>query len=259
MSLRLMAFVWDHFPGSGSQLLVMLKLADFANDAGSNIYPSMSTMARYVRLTEKQTRRIIHELIDSNWLSVVGNVNGGSHTQTRQYQMNVERLTPPPDGSRTPPKEGSREGLTPPAHGRPPLPPVSLTPPAHGSQSIKNQKIKHICRQPEGVVTSLPSGIPPCPVDKIVEIYHEVLPELPPVRMMTDQRRKHLQARWREEPRRQNLDWWRKYFQAIRTSDFLMGKTERPFRKGLEWFVKPENLAKVIEGNYANRQGGSGR
>lgn len=259
MSIPLMTAVWKHFPSGGSQLLVMLKLADYANDLGGDIFPSIAAIARNVRLTEKQARRVIHDLIDSNWLSVVGNASGGSHSQTRRYQMNVERLTPPADGSRTPPVEGSREGLTPPADGRPPLPPVSLTPPAHGSQSINNQKIKHTHRQPDGAATSLPSGILSCPAEQIVDLYHEVLPELPKVKMLTEERRKHLRARWREDPKRQNLGWWRNFFQVVRSSDFLMGKTDKPFFPDFGWLVKAGNFVKVIEGKYRNRQGGNGR
>lgn len=258
MSICLMAAVWEHFPCGGSQLLVMLRLADYANDLGGDIFPSIATIARNVRLTEKQARRVIHDLIDSNWLSVVGNANGGSHTQTRRYQMNVERLTPPADGSRTPPVEGSCEGLTPPTDGRPPLPPVFLTPPAHGSQSINNRKIKHIRRQPDGVATSLPSGISPCPAEQIVDLYHEVLPELPEVKILTEERRKHLRARWREDSKRQNLGWWRKYFQAVRASDFLMGRSGQ-WIANFDWLINPQNLAKVIEKRYINRPGGSVR
>lgn len=103
------------------------------------------------------------------------------------------------------------------------------------------------------------SKIPPCPIEKIIEIYHEVLIELPQVKVITDQRRKQTQARWREEPKRRNLDWWHKYFQAVHSSDFLIGRAGGTWRADFGWLVKPENLAKVIEGKYANRQGGNGQ
>lgn len=99
------------------------------------------------------------------------------------------------------------------------------------------------------------AGPPPCPVDEIVKIYMEVLPELPGVRMLTDARRKHIQQRWREDPERQNLEWWRGYFRYVRECPLLMGKVDRPngnapWQASLDWLVNPNNMAKVIEGNY---------
>ncbi|WP_211261954.1 hypothetical protein [Stenotrophomonas humi] len=97
---------------------------------------------------------------------------------------------------------------------------------------------------------------PACPHQRIVALYHEVLPELRQVRDWNETRRKLLQRRWAEEFGRQNLDWWRGYFEYIRGSDFLMGKTTgrdgRPFDCDLEWLVRPSNFAKVIEGKYEN-------
>lgn len=92
MSIKLMTLVWDRFPGSGSELLVMLKFADYANDAGGNLYPSIARMAEHARLSESQARRVIHDLIDQGWVDVVSNHNGGAPGSTRCYQINVDKL-----------------------------------------------------------------------------------------------------------------------------------------------------------------------
>ena len=97
--------------------------------------------------------------------------------------------------------------------------------------------------------------IPPCPHQKIIDLYHEILPELPKVKAWNETRRRYLQARWREAKERQNLDWWRRFFKYIRESDFLMGRTipsngRPPFRATLEWILRPNNFAKIIEGFY---------
>jgi hypothetical protein len=94
---------------------------------------------------------------------------------------------------------------------------------------------------------------PPCPYQKILEIYHEVLPELPAVRVLTDARERVIRGLWLHNP---DLDWWRDYFQDVRRSDFLMGRSKpgngrtKPFMADLEWLVKPGNFAKVYEGRY---------
>jgi len=95
------------------------------------------------------------------------------------------------------------------------------------------------------------SKLPPCPHEKIISLYHEMLPELPKIRTWTTTRRRHLQSRWREYP---DLEDWRTFFNMVKKSPFLMGEIQngdrRPFRASLDWLIKPENFAKTIEGKY---------
>lgn len=97
-------------------------------------------------------------------------------------------------------------------------------------------------------------GRPPCPHERIVAAYHEILPELRQVREWNETRRRLLGRRWSESHKRQSLDWWREFFGYVRKSDFLMGKTTgrdgRPFDCDLEWLIRPVNFAKVVEGKY---------
>ncbi len=97
--------------------------------------------------------------------------------------------------------------------------------------------------------------VPACPHQDIIGLYHEILPTLPQVLSWSSQRPTWLQARWKEEPARQNLDWWRQFFELVSDSDWLMGR--RAGRDGrtfdgctLEWLIRPNNFAKVIEGQY---------
>ena len=93
-----------------------------------------------------------------------------------------------------------------------------------------------------------------CPHRDIIAVFHEVLPSVRHVRDWTPARAQLLRARWREDAKRQNLDWWRKFFGYVGQSDFLMGRTHsqgrKPFELGLEWLLKAENFAKVREGAY---------
>jgi len=101
-------------------------------------------------------------------------------------------------------------------------------------------------------------GRPPCPQERIVTLYHEVLPELRQVREWNETRRRLLARRWAEQRERQTLDWWREYFGYVRKSRFLMGQTTgrdgRAFDCDLEWLVRPTNFAKVVEGKYEDAQ-----
>lgn len=94
-----------------------------------------------------------------------------------------------------------------------------------------------------------------CPHEEIIKIYHAVLPELPSVKIWNDKRQKLLKARWREDEKRQNLDWWTKFFRYVSKSDFLMGRANG-FQASLEWLINSSNFVKVVEGNYENRKNG---
>jgi hypothetical protein len=66
----------------------------------------------------------------------------------------------------------------------------------------------------------------------------------------------HLQARWREDPERQNVLWWGKFFHHCAKSPFLTGKVpprrpgEKPFAISLDWIVELGNFVKIMEGKY---------
>lgn len=105
----------------------------------------------------------------------------------------------------------------------------------------------------EGSVSACANRRKACPHDEIIALYHEVLPMLPHVRIWNEKRRRLLCQRWKEESDRQDLVWWRGYFEHVSACDFLTGKKEGrsgPFVANLEWLCKPSNLIKVYEGNY---------
>lgn len=107
-----------------------------------------------------------------------------------------------------------------------------------------------------GVQTSQPKD--ECPHRDVIALFHEVLPSVRRVRDWTPARAQLLRTRWREDAKRQSLDWWRKFFTYVGQSDFLMGRTHsqgrKPFELGLEWLLKAENFAKVREGAYHEQE-----
>lgn len=113
-------------------------------------------------------------------------------------------------------------------------------------------------RREEKILKSTPlvssdAGRPDCPHKEIIALYHEHLPELSAVKVWTEKRKAHLSARWREDEKRQSLDYWKRFFVYVSQSDFLMGrKTE--WRANLEWLVNGSNFVKVIERNYENKE-----
>jgi uncharacterized protein YdaU (DUF1376 family) len=94
--------------------------------------------------------------------------------------------------------------------------------------------------------------------DLVIAAYHDLLPDMPSVKVWSDKRRKMLDARIRERCKdgrpADSIEYWRTLFTSVAESDFLSGRTKVPFSHCcLEWLITEGNFAKVIEGNYANR------
>lgn len=91
-------------------------------------------------------------------------------------------------------------------------------------------------KEPNGSVGSA-DRLPRCDTQTVVDLYHEILPELPSVRLMNDQRRKAVAGLWKfaltsrksdGSPRAttgpEAVEWIRGYFTRARDNDFLMGR-----------------------------------
>lgn len=73
--------------------------------------------------------------------------------------------------------------------------------------------------------------------------------ELPPVKSVSKTRKAHISARIKEFGLEQVL----LAIQETGQSDFLRGE-KTDFKASFDWLFKPTNMAKVLEGNYANQK-----
>jgi hypothetical protein len=88
MSIALMSVVWRvPFPTS-AQMLIALKLADYANDEGAKIYPSKATLAAQARCSESTVKATLRLFREAGLLIVIEAGGQGPHDTTR-YQLNV--------------------------------------------------------------------------------------------------------------------------------------------------------------------------
>lgn len=90
---------------------------------------------------------------------------------------------------------------------------------------------------------------PPTPFEKIQTDYNSLASEvgLPQCRLLTATRKKHIAARWREYP---DLESWTNFWGYVKAQPFLSGQNDRGWRCDIEWLMKPNNFAKVLEGSY---------
>jgi len=252
-----MARVWELSRHSGTHLLMMLAIADFADDDG-NAYPAVATLATKCRMKERNARYLLQELAASGELAVKRNKG--------PMGVNRYRIVLPPPLQHIAPLQPSA-----------PLQPIAATPAMDCRQPLQriapepslNHQEPSVSNSDELLVGStadeLPGkvagkrGIPACPHQDIIALYHDALPTSPRIRDWTPARAAHLRTRWNEDPDRQNLDYWQRLFAYVAESDFLSGRVSSPGRKpftaSLDWLIKAENFAKVREGRY--HEGGS--
>lgn len=96
-----MSWVWDHSPVGGTERLVLLAIADCADDAGANAWPSVATLARKVRLDERTVQRVIRRLVDGGHLAVSASAGGRSSNRYTVIIREEPAAAPagPADGS----------------------------------------------------------------------------------------------------------------------------------------------------------------
>ena len=85
-----MTQVWEHSQATGGQLLVLLAIADFADDHGK-AWPSVSTLAKKARITKRHTQKAIKQLKDMGELVVDQGASG-------YWGTNLYRITLKPEG-----------------------------------------------------------------------------------------------------------------------------------------------------------------
>lgn len=91
---------------------------------------------------------------------------------------------------------------------------------------------------------------------QIVDLYHSICTSFPSVRSISAARQKAIKARLNTY----SLDDFRTVFENAEASSFLKGANDRNWSATFDWLMKDQNMAKVLEGNYADKpQRGYGR
>jgi len=92
------------------------------------------------------------------------------------------------------------------------------------------------------------------PYQKIVDLYHDLLPAMPRVLVLNDKRKSHIKNCWNQPEHElvkpQDLAWWKEYFEYAATVPFLRGDNQRGWKADFEFLTTFNNLVKVAEGKY---------
>ena len=87
---------------------------------------------------------------------------------------------------------------------------------------------------------------------QVVDLYHSICISFPQVRSISAARQKAIKARLSTY----SLENFKAVFQNAEASSFLKGKNERNWTATFDWLIADKNMAKVLDGNYADKSGG---
>ena len=96
-----------------------------------------------------------------------------------------------------------------------------------------------------------------CEYNKILNLYHDTLPSLPKVKVLSASRKSAMKSRWNEDAKFGTIDFWIKLFDYISENDFLMGRVppkegQKQWSADLDFILSPKGFVKIIEGKYDN-------
>lgn len=77
--------------GSASRKMLAVRLADFADDKGKGIWPTVARLSRETELSERQVQRILSEFVDEGLL-VVRSKGGGKHGAGTRYDFDMAAI-----------------------------------------------------------------------------------------------------------------------------------------------------------------------
>ena len=84
MSLNALNHVWKHSHAKGSALLLLLAIADYAQDDGGMAFPSIQTLADKARMTPRWVQLLQNKLVEMGELSITPK---GSRYGTNEYRI----------------------------------------------------------------------------------------------------------------------------------------------------------------------------
>lgn len=83
----------------------------------------------------------------------------------------------------------------------------------------------------------------------IVDLYNTICVSFPSVRSLSDARKKAIKARMNTY----TVDDFKQLFENAEASSFLKGDNNRKWSATFDWLIADSNMAKVLDGNYANK------
>jgi hypothetical protein len=270
-----MAYVWDHSQQTGTNLLMMLAIADMANDAG-RCWPTMDRLAQKCRMERRQAQYLIKHLVEVGEL-LVEHGRGRGYPSIYVVKGAAECTLSGPAEEKV---QSSAPFLEEKVQSSAPFPEMSnekvqSSAPfsAVNQELLQIQDLQDLRLKTRSKTRKDPKQpIPPPPssseeaielatitsAEAFVALYNaNIPPGIPMAKTLSPERRQRIEKRLKDFPDRL---FWLTCFRAPANSAFLRGERNGPghprFKFTLNFLLSKkdgiENCVKVYEGNYAD-------
>ena len=231
---------------SNDEDLAYRRLLDMYYDTEQKIPLDTQWVARRLRVGTQVVETVLADMFEKQ-------EDGWFHARCdeiiKQYKEFAEA------GKRGAAKRWANKGVTP-TNGEANSPPTPTPIATNNDKPITTNDIKEAKASPD---LGKPKSVPPAPIQEIVEMYNNILPELPQTIVVNESRKRAISARWREVvtadklDRQGGLDFFKWYFEMVKDSKFLTGKT-KDWKADMDFLFNPSKFPRIIEGTYHKDQ-----
>jgi hypothetical protein len=161
LSVKIMTQVWEESRHGGSKLLLLLAIADNANDQGI-AWPTEARLATKIRMSVRQVRRLVHEIAESGEIAI-------EQTRKGRSTYNIYRF---------------------PSYGQP----VSLNPESGGQDGDSQADIAtspESSKEPSGPSSAKASDAPKPSKEQVEQVWEAVDREGMPAPIHPEARKEH--------------------------------------------------------------------
>ena len=247
MSIEAISWAFNTvLPNSGMKL-TLLALCNYANEDGE-AYPSQKALAEKTCLCERAIRTHLVALEEAGLIARKARTRANGSFTSDLFQIYI---------GATPSGINCQRQILPTAE----------------NDTSQRQILPNPAADSAGPETSLTTTITKtnpsllaCPVQKIVDLYHEHMPNNPKVKILSEKRKSTIKKRWLEASKLQaepfgyttvadGLAAWSMFFEVCGGSMFLTGRVEPqpgklPFIADLDFLLAPESFIKTLENKY---------
>ena len=250
MSIEAISWAFNTvLPSSGAKL-TLLALCNYANEDGE-AYPSQKALSEKTCLCQRAIRTHLVALEELGLIARKSRTRANGSFTSDLFQINI--------GAKPSGINCQRQNL-----------------PAAENDITQRQILPNPAADSAGPETSLTTTITKsnpsagallaCPVQKIVDLYHEHLPNNPKVKVLSEKRKSTIKKRWLEASKLQaepfgystvegGLKAWAQFFEVCSYSRFLTGDVEPtqgrpPFIADIDFLLSPEKFISTIENKY---------
>ena len=217
---------------------VLNQLADYADEEGGSIFPSVKMVAQNTHKGRRTVQRIIGTLREKGFLVLVREAH---QHYAREYRIDLLAI----DLFKT--EQAARGAMDDTSEPDPGVPPVASGVPLVTSRGATAMAPKPSLQPSKQSSEERDFG----PYAEHARIWNEVCKDLPKVLNFSVQRQQKLKLRLATLEGAGVL--WGDLCARLAASSFLCGRTEGGYRTSFDWVMEPKNLTKILEGNFDDR------